>query len=199
MPEKENKVIKFRIFPKAAAIAACFVFLILVVLPNCSAVYARTLEKIPVIGGIVKVVTIRNYFYSDDYHEMNIEVPKIEDNESSAADFINKKYGAGTAEITITETYRNMYQQVKDHEKLISNVMTAMEHCSITPIITPIRGGTDGARLSYEGLPCPNLCTGGLNFHGRYEYICIQSMEKIAEILTDIVKRFATGEKQELL
>lgn len=90
LPEKENKVIKFRIFPKAAAIAACFVFLILVVLPNCSAVYARTLEKIPVIGGIVKVVTIRNYFYSDDYHEMNIEVPKIEDNESSAADFINK-------------------------------------------------------------------------------------------------------------
>lgn len=80
-----------------------------------------------------------------------------------AVDFINKKYGAGTAEITITETYRNMYEQVKGHEKLISNVMTAMEHCGITPIVTPIRGGTDGARLSYQGLPCPNICTGGQN------------------------------------
>lgn len=80
-----------------------------------------------------------------------------------AVDFINKKYGAGTAEITITESYRNMYEQVKGHEKLISNVMTAMEHCGITPIVTPIRGGTDGARLSYQGLPCPNICTGGQN------------------------------------
>ncbi len=109
----------------------------------------------------------------------------------TAADFINKKYGAGTVEITITETYRNMYQQVKDHEKLISNVMTAMEHCSITPIITPIRGGTDGARLSYEGLPCPNICTGGQNGHGRHEFVSIQSMEAITEMLKELVKLFA--------
>ena len=108
-----------------------------------------------------------------------------------AADFINKKYGAGTAEITITETYRNMYQQIKDHEKLISNVMDAMEHCGITPLVTPIRGGTDGARLSYQGLPCPNICTGGQNGHGRHEFVSIQSMEAITEMLKELVKLFA--------
>ena len=108
-----------------------------------------------------------------------------------AVDFINKKYGAGTAEITITETYRNMYEQVKGHEKLISNVMTAMEHCGITPIVTPIRGGTDGARLSYHGLPCPNICTGGQNGHGRHEFVSIQSMEAITEMLKELVKLFA--------
>ena len=108
-----------------------------------------------------------------------------------AVDFINKKYGAGTAEITITETYRNMYEQVKGHEKLISNVMTAMEHCGITPIVTPIRGGTDGARLSYQGLPCPNICTGGQNGHGRHEFVSIQSMEAITEMLKELVKLFA--------
>lgn len=90
LPAKESKNIKFRMLPKAIAIAACFVFVCLVVLPNCSAVYAQALEKIPVIGSIVKVVTIRNYFYSDDYHQMDIDVPRIEGSEGSAADYINK-------------------------------------------------------------------------------------------------------------
>lgn len=90
LPEKKSKIIKYRTFPKAIAIAACFVFVCLVILPNCSAVYAQALEKIPVIGSIVRVVTIRNYFYSDDYHQMDIDVPKIEGSESSAADYINK-------------------------------------------------------------------------------------------------------------
>lgn len=90
LPEKKSKIIKYRTFPKAIAIAACFVFVCLVILPNCSAVYAQALEKIPVIGSIVRVVTIRNYFYSDDYHQMDIDVPKIESSERSAADYINK-------------------------------------------------------------------------------------------------------------
>lgn len=90
LPTKESKNIKFRMLPKAIAIAACFVFVCLVVLPNCSAVYAQALEKIPVIGSIVKVVTIRNYFYSDDYHQMDIDVPRIEGSEGAAADYINK-------------------------------------------------------------------------------------------------------------
>ena len=90
LPARESKVIKFRMFPKAIAIAACFVFVCLVVLPNCSAVYAQALEKIPVIGSIVRVVTLRNYFYSDNYHQMDIDVPKIEGSESSASDYINK-------------------------------------------------------------------------------------------------------------
>ena len=90
LPARESKVIRFRMFPKAIAIAACFVFVCLVVLPNCSAVYAQALEKIPVIGSIVRVVTLRNYFYSDNYHQMDIDVPKIEGSESSASDYINK-------------------------------------------------------------------------------------------------------------
>lgn len=90
LPEQEQKVLKFELFPKIMAIAACFIFVFLVVLPNCSTVYAKALEEIPVIGNIVEVVTIRNYFYSDRNHEMDIDVPKIEGNESQAADYINK-------------------------------------------------------------------------------------------------------------
>lgn len=90
LPEQEQKVLKFKLFPKIMTIAACFIFVFLVVLPNCSTVYAKALEEIPVIGNIVEVVTIRNYFYSDRNHEMDIDVPKIEGNESQAADYINK-------------------------------------------------------------------------------------------------------------
>lgn len=90
LPEQEQKVLKFELFPKIMTIAACFIFVFLVVLPNCSTVYAKALEEIPVIGNIVEVVTIRNYFYSDRNHEMDIDVPKIEGNESQAADYINK-------------------------------------------------------------------------------------------------------------
>lgn len=90
LPEKENKKAKIRLFPKFACAAACFLFVFLVVLPNCSVVYAQAVEKIPVIGSVTKVVTIRNYFYSDDKHEMDIDVPKIEDENNEAVDYINK-------------------------------------------------------------------------------------------------------------
>ncbi|MBQ6875466.1 MAG: M20/M25/M40 family metallo-hydrolase, partial [Lachnospiraceae bacterium] len=73
------------------------------------------------------------------------------------------------------------------HPELIDNVCAVMKELGIEPIITPIRGGTDGARLSFMGLPCPNLCTGGHNFHGKYEYICTQSMEKVVELLVRLV------------
>ncbi len=88
--EKERKVNRFNVFTKIVTAAACFIFVFLVLLPNCSTVYAKALEKVPVIGGIVKVVTIRNYFYSDNNHELDINVPKIEGSESQAADYINK-------------------------------------------------------------------------------------------------------------
>ena len=74
---------------------------------------------------------------------------------------------------------------------LIENAKRAMEELSIEPIVTPIRGGTDGARLSFMGLPCPNLCTGGHNFHGKYEYICVQSMEAVVKILLKIIEIYA--------
>ena len=74
---------------------------------------------------------------------------------------------------------------------LIDKAKTSMEKLGIRPIVVPIRGGTDGARLSYMGLPCPNLCTGGHNFHGKYEFIPVQSMEKITELLIQIARSFA--------
>ncbi|MCI8951119.1 MAG: peptidase T [Lachnospiraceae bacterium] len=99
------------------------------------------------------------------------------------AGFLNEKYGDGTVSVEIKDTYYNMKEKIQPYLYLIDIAKEAMEELEIQPKICPIRGGTDGARLSYMGLPCPNLCTGGHNFHGKYEYICIQSMEKITEML----------------
>ena len=71
---------------------------------------------------------------------------------------------------------------------LVTDVCSVMEKLGIKPIINPVRGGTDGARLSYMGLPCPNICTGSCNFHGRYEFVSVQAMEKIVELLIEVVK-----------
>lgn len=110
----------------------------------------------------------------------------------SAADYINQKYGAGTAEIKINDSYRNMYEQiVPDHEELIAYAREAIKEAGVTPIEDPIRGGTDGATLSYMGLPCPNLGTGGHACHGRHEFIPIQAMEKAVEILGNLIPKFA--------
>ncbi len=106
------------------------------------------------------------------------------------ADFLNKKYGEGTVEAQVKDSYYNMKEKIEPHKYLIDIAKAAMEKTGIVPKVVPIRGGTDGARLSYMGLPCPNLCTGGENYHGVHEYICIQSMEKVAELLVEIVKDF---------
>ena len=104
-----------------------------------------------------------------------------------AADFLNEKYGSGTVEATVTESYRNMKEKILPHMHIVTAAKAAMEACGVTPQEVPIRGGTDGARLSYEGLPCPNLCTGGENFHGRFEFIPVEDMEKVVDILEQIV------------
>lgn len=109
----------------------------------------------------------------------------------SAVRFMNEKYGEGTIEAVITDSYYNMKEKIEPHMHLIENAKKAMEELSVTPVIMPIRGGTDGARLSFMGLPCPNLCTGGHNAHGKYEYVCMQSMEKIVEILCKLVQIYA--------
>lgn len=108
----------------------------------------------------------------------------------SAADFLNKKYGEGTVEIEIRDSYYNMKEKIMPFFYLIELARTAMERQGVTPIISPIRGGTDGARLSFMGLPCPNLCTGGYNYHGKYECIPVASMEKTTNILISIVQEF---------
>ena len=108
--------------------------------------------------------------------------------------FFNEKYGAGTAKVTVTDSYRNMKEKILPHMYIVENAKKAMEECGVAAMEVPIRGGTDGARLSYEGLPCPNLCTGGENFHGRFEYIPVEDMEKVVEILNTIVLNAAGKE-----
>ena len=102
-------------------------------------------------------------------------------------DFLNTKHGAGTVEVKIVDSYYNMKEKVAPHIHLVDNAKLAMERAGVTPHVCPIRGGTDGARLSYEGLPCPNLFTGGYNFHGRYEYIPLEDMYKAYEVALNLV------------
>ena len=108
-----------------------------------------------------------------------------------AAEYLNFKYGEGTVEVVLKDSYSNMREKIEPCMELIDNAKAAMESLGITPIVKPIRGGTDGARLSYMGLPCPNLFTGGHNSHGRYEYIPVQSMEKGAQVILKIVELYA--------
>ncbi len=105
---------------------------------------------------------------------------------------INEKYGAGTAHIVFNEQYRNMAERIKPvHYHLVENAIEAVEQAGLKPLMQPIRGGTDGARLSWEGLPCPNLGTGGYAFHGPYEHITAEGMDKCVEIIHNIVKQYA--------
>jgi len=105
-----------------------------------------------------------------------------------AARFLNGKYGEGTVEIKIRDSYYNMREKIEPCMYVVDRAKEAMEALEIAPIIVPIRGGTDGARLSFEGLPCPNLCTGGYNFHGRFEYIPVEDMEKVVELLVKLIR-----------
>lgn len=103
-------------------------------------------------------------------------------------DFLNVKYGTGTFELELKDQYYNMKAQIEPHMYLIHRAKAAFEKVGVTPRVIPIRGGTDGARLSYMGLPCPNLSTGGFNFHGGLEYIPTESMEKMVEMLIQLVQ-----------
>lgn len=105
-------------------------------------------------------------------------------------EFLNAKYGEGTFEIEMKDSYYNMKEIIEQHMHLVDRAKEAMTELGIEPVVVPIRGGTDGARLSFMGLPCPNLCTGGANFHGRFEYACADDMEKITELLIKIVEKF---------
>ena len=107
------------------------------------------------------------------------------------AEFLNEKYGEGTVVVVMEDSYYNMREILEPHMHLIENASQAMKELGIEPIVSPIRGGTDGARLSFMGLPCPNLCTGGENFHGRYEFACVQSMEKVKELLIKIAEKYS--------
>ena len=106
------------------------------------------------------------------------------------ADFINAKYGAGTATLVLKDQYYNMREQVEPHYRIIEIAMKAISDAGIEPRVQPIRGGTDGANLSFRGLPCPNIFAGGLNFHGKMEWVPLESMQKASQVILNILQGF---------
>lgn len=108
------------------------------------------------------------------------------------AEFLNKKYGYKIVEVTITESYLNMKEALKDHMFIVEQALAAIKENGLDAYCSPIRGGTDGARLTFKGLPCPNLGTGGFNYHGPYEYCSLTMMEKQVQILLHILKNTAS-------
>ena len=103
-------------------------------------------------------------------------------------DYINKKYGSNTCVLDIKDSYYNMYDILKDKKEIIDLGIKSIKEANLEVSITPIRGGTDGATLTYKGLPCPNLGTGGFNCHGKFEFVTVEGMEKVVQILINIVK-----------
>lgn len=110
---------------------------------------------------------------------------------AECARFINDRYGVGTADVEIRHQYYNMRGQVEPHYHIIEKAVKAMEMAGIKPRIQPIRGGTDGANLSFKGLPCPNIFAGGQNFHGKMEWVPVESMQKAAQVILNIIGLFA--------
>ena len=107
------------------------------------------------------------------------------------ADFLSKKYGKGVVTLALKDQYYNMREMVEPHPEVIDKAFRAMEMAGVEPLVKPIRGGTDGARLSYMGLPCPNIFTGGMNFHGKFEYISLETMEKAKQTIINMAKLWA--------
>ena len=120
--------------------------------------------------------------------------PKFESRKEmvqKVADFINSKYGEGTVTLVLKDQYYNMREQVEPHYHIIEKAVKAMEAEGIEAKIQPIRGGTDGANLSFKGLPCPNIFAGGLNFHGKMEFIPLESLEAASRVILGILREFA--------
>ena len=109
----------------------------------------------------------------------------------SVADEINRRYGEGTATVDVRHQYYNMRSQVEPHYHIVTKAMKAMEMAGVKPRIQPIRGGTDGANLSYMGLPCPNIFAGGLNFHGKMEFVTVENMQKAFQVILNILSLYA--------
>lgn len=109
---------------------------------------------------------------------------------TKVVEFLNVKYGDNTLTLELKDSYYNMKEKIEPVMHVVDIAKKAMEDVGVTPRINPIRGGTDGARLSYMGLPCPNIFTGGHNYHGKYEYICIESMEKAVDVVLKIIELY---------
>ena len=99
-----------------------------------------------------------------------------------------RKYGEGVLTLTLKDSYYNMRKMVEPHPQVIDKAIEAMKMAGVEPLVKPIRGGTDGARLSFMGLPCPNIFTGGMNFHGRYEYCSLTTMHKAMQVILNLAQ-----------
>ena len=133
--------------------------------------------------GEVEKSTLRYIIRDHDMEKFQAKKAIME----TAAAFINQKYGAGTVTLTIRDSYFNMREKIEPCMYVVERAMKAMKNVGMEPVTVPIRGGTDGARLSYMGLPCPNLCTGGANYHGRFEYIPVEDMDLCTRMLVEIL------------
>ena len=109
----------------------------------------------------------------------------------ACCDLLKKKYGDGVLTLTLKDQYFNMRKMVEPHPQVIDKALKAMEMAGVNPIVRPIRGGTDGARLSFMGLPCPNLFTGGMNFHGKFEYCSLTTMHKTEQVILNLAQLWA--------
>ena len=128
-----------------------------------------------------KLVFIIRDFFEDTYESRKERFVEIEKE-------LNKKYGENRVTVEIKDSYKNMKETVEPVMYIVDMAKKAMESANVTPLVKPIRGGTDGARLSFMGLPTPNIFTGGENFHGKYEYIPVESMRKAVDVILNIVK-----------
>jgi len=137
--------------------------------------------------GTVEEATIQYIIRDHDFEKFDFKKNLVEE----SVTYMNKKYGPGTFRLELKDQYFNMKKQVEPHYHIVEKAVTAMEMTGVKPQIKPIRGGTDGARLSFMGLPCPNIFAGGHNFHGRYEYIPLESMVKATEVVLNIIKLYA--------
>ena len=139
------------------------------------------------VQGNVTTTKMKFFIRDFDRRSFDARAQKLRD----IAEEMNKKYGEGKVEVEIVESYYNMREKIEPCMQLIDYAKAAIEHAGITPIVSPVRGGTDGARLSFKGLPCPNLGTGGHAFHGVFEHITVEGMDKAVLIVKDIIRQFA--------
>ena len=154
--------------------------------PETSVGYEGFYHLVSVQGNVT--TTKMKYFIRDfDRRSFDARAQKLRD----IAEEMNKKYGEGKVKVEIVESYYNMREKIEPCMQLIDYAKAAIEHAGITPIVSPVRGGTDGARLSFKGLPCPNLGTGGHAFHGVFEHITVEGMDKAVLIVKDIIRQFA--------
>ena len=150
--------------------------------PECTEGYEGYFHLIAMEGGVEKS-TLR-YIIRDHDMEKFMEKKRIMEDIGL---FLNEKYGDGTVAVSIRDSYYNMREKIEPCMHIVEKAIKAMETLGIKAQVVPIRGGTDGARLSFEGLPCPNLWTGGQNFHGRFEYIPVEDMQSVVRLLVKIL------------